>query len=233
MLTPAQQQRAGRAAFTKYIIFGLILFAILRFVSGRSDWYRAWIYCLLVIGTQMAAGTLLLKRNPELLVERSKIRQGTKSWDRWLAPLIAAVGPLALWVVAALEMRSAWPPPVPLWATVAGYAICISGMIFALWAMLTNRFFSATVRIQDDRGQTVVDSGPYRFIRHPGYTGAGVFTAASPLAMGSWAALWAAAFILAVLVLRTALEDRTLHAELPGYAEYAKRTRYRLIPFLW
>jgi protein-S-isoprenylcysteine O-methyltransferase Ste14 len=88
--------------------------------------------------------------------------------------------------------------------------------MFTLWALLTNRFFASTVRIQSEHGHHVIDSGPYRLVRHPGYTGAGIFSALSPIALGSWLALWAAAFILIVLIVRTSLEDRTLQAELPG-----------------
>jgi protein-S-isoprenylcysteine O-methyltransferase Ste14 len=99
--------------------------------------------------------------------------------------------------------------------------------------MVTNRFFSATVRIQADRGHVVVDRGPYRYVRHPGYAGALAFTLASPVALGSWRALIPAALTAAVLVLRTALEDRTLRAELTGYREYAGRVPGRLVPGLW
>ena len=95
MLTPDQRRRTARTAFSKHLILGLILFCILRLVSNRSDWYRAWIYCAIVTGTQMAAGLLLLKRNPELLLESSKIQKGTKSWDKWLVPAMGGIGPLA------------------------------------------------------------------------------------------------------------------------------------------
>jgi protein-S-isoprenylcysteine O-methyltransferase Ste14 len=99
--------------------------------------------------------------------------------------------------------------------------------------MLANRFFAATVRIQSDRGHVVVDRGPYRRVRHPGYTGAALFTLATPLALGSWAALYPALFLVAVLVIRIVLEERTLRAELAGYREYASRVRWRLLPGVW
>lgn len=102
-----------------------------------------------------------------------------------------------------------------------------------LWCMLVNRFFSGTVRIQTDRGHVVIDSGPYAVIRHPGYAGWAVFLIASPLALGSLTAVWAAAACLLVLVVRTELEDSTLRRELAGYEEYTSRVRFRLVPFLW
>jgi protein-S-isoprenylcysteine O-methyltransferase Ste14 len=99
--------------------------------------------------------------------------------------------------------------------------------------MFANRFFSAHVRIQTERGHAVVDSGPYGVVRHPGYVGMSIFTLGTPLALGSWLAQIPAILTVAVLIYRTALEDRTLQAELPGYADYAGRVRYRLLPGLW
>ena len=122
---------------------------------------------------------------------------------------------------------------MPLAWSMAGMAACFGASVLVAWAMVTNRFFSAVIRIQSDRGQTVVDSGPYAYLRHPGYTGAMAFTMATPLALGSYNALIPAALTSAVLVLRTALEDRTLHTELAGYPDYARRVQSRLIPGLW
>ena len=161
------------------------------------------------------------------------MRKGTKRWDKWLAPLVALFGPLALWCVAAWDVRGHWPPPVPVAWSAAAFAVCVAGILLTFWAMVTNRFFSATVRIQEDRGHVVVDGGPYRHMRHPGYVGALAFTVASPVALGSWLALIPAVLTSALLVVRTALEDRTLRRELNGYREYANRVRYRLAPGVW
>ena len=135
--------------------------------------------------------------------------------------------------MAALDVRAHWPPTVPVWWSVAAFAVCGMGLLFTFWAMLTNRFFSATVRIQEERGHVVIDFGPYGYVRHPGYTGALAFSLASPVALGSWLAVIPAAFLALVLAVRTALEDRTLRAELKGYEEYASRVRSRLVPGLW
>jgi protein-S-isoprenylcysteine O-methyltransferase Ste14 len=217
----------------KYTIFAAMLFAILRFVSGRPDWTRAWLFVAIITFAQFGVGIALHRKSPDLLVERSRMQQGTKSWDKLLAPIIAIVGPLAIWVVAALDVRWNWPPSIPsLWSAVA-FAICVGGVVLAAWAMLVNRFFAATVRIQSDRGHKLVDRGPYARLRHPGYTGAMAFTLASPIALGSKTALIPAVLTGIVLVIRTALEDRTLQAELPGYKEYTTRVRSRLVPGLW
>ena len=227
------QPSALRAALMKYCVMGLLLTAVLIPGSGRVRWTRAWLYAVLTVGTQVAFGIALHRNNPELLVERSRVQKGTKSWDKVLAPAVALVGTLAIWSTAAWDVRLHWPPPVPVEASAAAFAICIPSMLFTGWAMMTNRFFSATVRIQSERGHVVVDGGPYRFVRHPGYTGAGAFTLASPIALGSWVALIPAVLTVAVLMLRTALEDRTLQAELAGYKDYAGKVRKRLAPGIW
>ncbi len=211
----------------------LILAGVLGLTSGRSDWMRAWSYVGLTVAAQAVVGILIHRRNPDLLDERSRIQAGTKGFDKALAPIVAIVGPVALWVVAGLDVRWHWPPAVPLSWSIGGYAICLAGIALTAWAMLNNRFFSATVRIQSDRGHAVVDRGPYAFVRHPGYTGALAFTLASPIALGSWLALWPAAITCVALVIRTALEDRVLRSELEGYAGYAGRVRSRLLPGLW
>ncbi|WP_321473239.1 isoprenylcysteine carboxylmethyltransferase family protein [uncultured Paludibaculum sp.] len=231
-----QAARTGnplQGALVKYCVMALVEFSILRFVSGRGDWYRAWLYVVLKLAAQMVVGRMILRSNPDLLVERSRMQKGTKSWDKLLAVLVALVGPMSMWIVAALEARWIWPLRVDVGYSTAGFAVCLLGILLTAWAMISNRFFAATVRIQADRGQVVVDQGPYRYVRHPGYTGALAFTLASPFALGSWYALIPAVFTFVVLAVRTALEDRTLKAELAGYAEYANRVRSRLIPWVW
>lgn len=222
-----------QAALIKYSVMTFVEFSILRLVSGRGDWYRAWVYVAIKLAAQVVVGQIILRKHPDLLAERSRMQKGTKGWDKWLAVLVALVGPLSMWVVAALEARWTWPLRVDIASSGAGFVVCLLGIVLTAWAMTSNRFFAATVRIQEDRGQVVVDQGPYGCVRHPGYAGALVFTLASPIAMGSWYALIPAAFTAIVLVVRTALEDRTLKSELAGYAEYAGRVRARLIPGIW
>ncbi|MBC7224324.1 MAG: isoprenylcysteine carboxylmethyltransferase family protein, partial [Anaerolineae bacterium] len=108
-----------------------------------------------------------------------------------------------------------------------------AGLGLATWAMASNPFFSAFVRIQRERGHRVVADGPYRYVRHPGYLGAIVFQMAIPLALGSLWALLPSGVAAALYVARTVLEDRTLQEELAGYREYAQKVRHRLLPGLW
>jgi protein-S-isoprenylcysteine O-methyltransferase Ste14 len=215
---------AARTALIRYFVMALILFAILRLASGRAAWTRAWLYVGLTLGAQLTVGLLIARKNPDLLAERSRMQPGTKTWDRWLAPAVAILGPLATTLTAALDMRFNWPPRVPAVWSAGAFAVIAAGILFTAWAMLSNRFFAATVRIQHDRGHTVIDNGPYRIVRHPGYTGALAFSIASPVALGSWLALIPAALLAAALVLRTALEDHTLRAA---------RVTNRLVPAIW
>ena len=141
----------------------------------------------------------------------------------------------AHWIIAGLDRgRLHWTDSVPLWLQALGLFIIVAGYALAFWAMIVNRFFSSVVRIQSDRGQYVVTGGPYAFVRHPGYSAGILILAASGVALGSWLA---AAFLAAVsfpfLFYRVINEDRVLRSQLPGYADYAQRVRWRLVPGIW
>jgi protein-S-isoprenylcysteine O-methyltransferase Ste14 len=132
-----------------------------------------------------------------------------------------------------LDRRFGWPPEIPFWIQAGVYIPMALGALLSLWAALENSFFSAVVRIQEDRGQTVVRTGPYRFVRHPGYVGGLLFHLSIPLALASlWTFVPVSANVL-LTIARTALEDKTLRSKLGGYEEYARETRYRLIPGIW
>jgi protein-S-isoprenylcysteine O-methyltransferase Ste14 len=137
-------------------------------------------------------------------------------------------------VLAAFDRRYAWTAPIaPMWH-ILGNLLILLGFGFTTWAMAVNRHFEVTVRIQDDRDHHVVSSGPYQWVRHPGYSGVIIaFYFGMPLALGSWPAAVIAAIGLVTMVIRTALEDQTLQAELPGYTAFAQQTRYRLLPGVW
>jgi protein-S-isoprenylcysteine O-methyltransferase Ste14 len=136
-------------------------------------------------------------------------------------------------VVAGLYHRFDWSPEFPLWLIVIGFILISLGYAFAAWALAENRFFSSVVRIQTDRGHVVCDSGPYRFVRHPGYAGSFLSLFGIVLALGSLWTLIPAAVASIITVIRTALEDQTLQEELPGYRDYARRVRFRLVPGIY
>jgi protein-S-isoprenylcysteine O-methyltransferase Ste14 len=135
--------------------------------------------------------------------------------------------------VAGLDHRYDWSPEFSLWLVVNGFILISLGYVFAAWALAENRFFSSVVRIQTDRGHVVCDSGPYRFVRHPGYAGNILALFGIVLALSSLWTLIPAAVALIIAVIRTVLEDQTLQEELPGYRDYARRVRYRLIPGIY
>ncbi len=209
----------------------LVLFAS----AGTFDWPMAWVYVVITVIMTVGSRLLLLRRSPDLVAERAGYaeKKDAKAWDRVLMPLIAIYGPTLILVIAGLDRRFGWPPELPMWIEIAGVVLLVLATAFSTWALLVNRFFSGVVRIQHDRGHTVVTEGPYRWVRHPGYVGGVVGDLAIPLMLGSLWALVPGLLTASLVVLRTALEDRTLQAELPGYAEYCQRTRYRLLPGVW
>jgi protein-S-isoprenylcysteine O-methyltransferase Ste14 len=214
------------------IIFSFVITSVCLFgSSGRLDWPNAWV----LLGLNFAVGVatmVLLWGQTELLAERSNARAG-KSWDKAIVGVAVFLGPAATWITAGLDSRFHWPDGVPSWAFFAGVIIAVLAAAVIAWAMRSNQFFSSIVRIQKDRGHVVVARGPYRFVRHPGYAGMSAFTLATPFILDSWWACAPAAVTAATFVLRTILEDRTLHNELDGYADYAFKVKYKLLPALW
>mgnify|MGYP001059038450 CR=1 FL=1 len=216
----------------KQTVFLLILFAALFFSAGRYDGVRAWSYLGLVAFIQVLTAVILVPRSPELLIERSQLGAGVKTWDIFLAVLIGYSSALMA-LAAGLETRFMALPAGLGVSLIVGIIIAVVGTLLTLWAMLVNPFFSGIVRIQQERGHTVASTGPYQYIRHPGYAGMLIFTYATPLILGSIWSLGVAILITGITILRTTLEDRTLQNELEGYAAYAQRVRYRLLPGIW
>jgi protein-S-isoprenylcysteine O-methyltransferase Ste14 len=175
---------------------------------------------------------VVLWKNPELIAERWKRRKDTKRFDKVFGAIYLPAM-IALPVVAGLDAtRFGWAP-LPSWTVWPGVLLVALSIPPVAWAMATNPHLEATVRIQHDRGHKVITIGPYAIVRHPMYVGGILSMAGAPLALGSaWAYVPAGCAAL-VFVIRTALEDRTLRRELPGYEQYARRTRYRLAPGVW
>ena len=214
------------------VIFSLAITSACLFGSvGRWDWTNAWVLLGLNFAASIAS-TALLWRNPELLAERSNIK-ACKSWDKLIVAIVVLLGPVATWITAGLDTRFHWSDGMPCLAFIAGVVVAVLAAALIAWAMYSNKFFSSVVRIQKDRGHFVVTEGPYRFVRHPGYAGISAFTLATPLILNSRWAFAPAVATAAITVLRTVLEDRTLYNELDGYADYARRVKYKLVPAIW
>lgn len=200
--------------------------------AGRFDWWPAWA-ALAVLGAWLTAMDIILVGcQPGLLAERLHPPRGIKSWDRAIVSLIRLLQ-LTRYILAGLDQRYGWTAGFPQTVQIAALAICVLGYALFGWALASNAFFSQIVRIQTDRGHRVAEGGPYRIVRHPGYVGAILFELTMPILLDSEWSLLVSALCAMLFILRTALEDRTLLAELDGYAAYASRVRYRLLPGLW
>ena len=212
-------------------LMGLFFAALLFLPAGRVDWMHGWIYVGIVVVYVLINWACLLRWNPELIEKRMRFGAWTKTWDKIWAVLYAPVM-AGIYVVAGIEAREGVPTQ-PLIEWLLGLALFVPGAALLTWSMVVNPFFEKTVRIQSERGHRVIDSGPYAYLRHPGYAGFMGWILGTPLLLGSaWAFVPALLAVLG-LVIRTALEDRMLNAELPGYADYALRVRFRLIPGIW
>jgi len=214
-------------------IGNLVLILILFGIVGRWDWWNGWALSAVYILWSLGAAIFILPVNPQMLAERARPPKDRKQWD-FIAVSIMGVFLLVTYLVACLDVRFGWAAPFPLWAQIAGLVVAILGYdVIVLWSMVANAYFSAIVRIQTDREHRVATGGPYRFVRHPGYVGTILCYLATPFLLSSAWALIPASLTAIVLIVRTALEDKTLHEELPGYKEYAQQTRYRLLPGIW
>jgi protein-S-isoprenylcysteine O-methyltransferase Ste14 len=210
----------------------LLVAAIIFVLAGRITYWQGWgfvITCVLLVLIQ----SIVFASKTDLVRERLKPGPGTKWWDKvfyaFYIPLF-----FAIIIVASLDTgRFQWSTQLPVSVYIIGYMVFVLSIFIYSWAMWVNRFFSSTVRLQTDRGQEVVQSGPYRFVRHPGYVGGILLAISSSLALGSLWGLVPAGAVMILLIIRTYLEDVTLQKELPGYADYAKKVRYRLLSGIW
>jgi protein-S-isoprenylcysteine O-methyltransferase Ste14 len=224
----------GVSLWKRKQVSGMVMLAGLLFLSaGTFNWPQGWLYVVLYALTIIAQVNVILPRSPGLLAERAKLQAGTKRWDVILSAIGLGVATLATLVVAGLDYRNGWTSSLPLWTVIAAVVVMVAGWAIILWAMASNPFFSATVRVQTDRDQQVMTGGPYQYVRHPGYVGAILYNVVTPLILGSLWALLPTLVVMLFFIVRTAGEDPTLQRELPGYAAYAQRVRYRLLPGVW
>ena len=228
-------EKMNRYQWIRLVIVYLFIPLILFVCAWDLGWWQAWVFSLLIFVAGIGGRMWAEKRHPGILAERSRFEtaQNVKPWDKVLAPLMAFSIAFPLIIVAGLDHRFGWSKEFPTWLTLLGLLLVALGYALADWALVENRFFSGVVRIQADRGHVVCDTGPYRIMRHPGYAGNIVPLAGIVLALGSVWTVIPAVVALVIVVVRTALEDRTLQAELPGYREYAQRVRYRLFPGIY
>ncbi|OGP67368.1 MAG: hypothetical protein A2W27_05015 [Deltaproteobacteria bacterium RBG_16_44_11] len=220
------------------VVVQMLLVVIIPFlpllISWRWDWWEAWVYANICIFGFAISRVLTARRHPDLLAERARFmrHENAESWDKLLAPLVGLGGGL-IPLIAGLDTLFDCSPTFSLSVKIPSLLIILAGYALASYALIENRFFSSMVRIQTDRGHQVVSSGPYRWIRHPGYTGALLTYLCTPFFLDSLWAFLPVVFLTIVLMIRTGLEDRTLQDKLEGYRDYARQVRYRLLPGVW
>ncbi len=219
------------------LVVRMALFAVaLLWPAGTLQWWEAWVLISLWTVYGIVMTHYLLRHDPALLAERLKflpLHKEQKDWDKVLMSLFFIAG-IGLYLVPGFDVvRYEWSEPLPEWMRILALLVHLPCFLLLGWVMRENTYLSQVVKIDKDRGHKVVTTGPYALVRHPMYTVVIVLLFAVPVALGSRFALILAVFLTLLLLIRTYFEDRTLHAELEGYPEYAKQTRYRLIPGIW
>jgi protein-S-isoprenylcysteine O-methyltransferase Ste14 len=214
-------------------ILGIVGMSMALFWSaGRIDWWPAWAVIAVWLIWFTVMDIIILRFNPNLMAERLSPPKGAKTWDRAILSILR-LAQLMRYILAGLDQRYGWTGDFPLAAQIAASTMCVLSIALFTWAMASNTFFSQIVRIQSDHGHAVANGGPYRYVRHPAYVGMILFELAISTLLASWWALVAGGLCAILLLLRTALEDRTLQNELTGYADYSRQVRYRLLPGIW
>jgi len=222
--------------FIRYAVresMGIVIMAVALFWSaGTTDWWAAWAALAVMLAWTVATAIVILRFNPDLLAERLGPRKGAKAWDTAIMSLLGLTQ-LARYIVAGLDQRYGWTGGLPFAAQIVAFAMCVLGYALVVWATASNAYFSQIVRIQSERGHAVATNGPYHTVRHPAYLGAILYELAVPVLLASWPALLISGLSVILLILRTALEDRTLQGELSGYMDYARQVPCRLLPGIW
>lgn len=223
--------KAGRKMILREYASRVVMLLILFLLSRNWEWIGAWILIFFAVLSIILVHLLVVKPNPDLYNERGAKHDDTKSFDKILLPLYSICG-YAILIVAALDERFQWSDLSSVFI-LFGILFMILACIFTTAAMHANPFFSSTVRIQSERSQIVINQGPYAIVRHPGYLGGIFFYLGSGCLLGSLWALIPMFLTIAILCLRTKLEDDTLQSELEGYRDFTTTTRYRLFPGIW
>jgi len=230
---PSEHKRGIIRWIIVSLVFLLLLGLSLFISAGTVSWPAGWAYLVLAAVIQLLDAVVLIPISPDLLGERSRPQAGAQKWDQLLSRLMATIGPLTIWIISGLDYRSSWSPNFPIWIPFLSGVFVFLGGLIALWAMASNRFFIGMVLIQEERGHEVIRSGPYQYVRHPGYLGSLLFIFFTPLMLGSWWGLLPALLTCGVVCLRTHLEDQFLLEQLPGYHDYARQVANKLIPGVW
>lgn len=216
------------------VITGLLLFMVVFFLSaGRIDLPRAWFFFGIYFISLLLNMVIFLKFNPEVIRTRSEMKWGEMKWWDKLFAVLYFVFIFLMFIVCGLDVGRLHLSRTGMEFLVVGVIFFVVGWVFVVWAMVENKFFETTARVQIEREHRVISTGPYAIIRHPGYAGMILFYGCAPFIIGSLYGLIPAMLLAFAFVFRTYFEDRMLYEELSGYKEYTKKVRYRLVPFIW
>ena len=221
----------GRLALIREYLARIVMVFILVMTSGTWTWINIWIYFTLSTLTSVLVYIFVVRVNPSLYNERGNPSNNTKKWDLIWIRAYGLISYSSI-IIAGLDKRNGWSSLGDGWIIPGGILIILSG-ILVTWAMAVNSYFSSVVRIQDDRGQTVVASGPYQYIRHPGYLSGIMFFLGTPMVLDSMYSFIPFMYIVIGFIIRIRFEEKMLITELKGYQEYTQKVKYRLIQGLW
>jgi protein-S-isoprenylcysteine O-methyltransferase Ste14 len=232
-MTPNEKLITPRVILLVFIFIVIIPMSPL-LISWQLNWWEAWAYALINIVGFAISRWLAGRRHPDLLKERSRFLQhpNPEPWDKTLSPLLGLGGAL-IPLTAGLDARFGPSAQFNSLIKILAISFILLGYAIGSYALMENRFFSGMVRIQTERNHHVISSGPYQWVRHPGYAGSLLSYLATPFLLGSWWTFIPAGLTILVIVIRTALEDQILQDKLDGYQTYAKQVKYRLIPGVW
>lgn len=225
--------KSGIKTFLAPIIWITITALVFFLASGEINHLRVWIYSGVYVVGGLIIGVILIKKSPKLLNNRGKKQEGTKQFDTYILLTYFLFSIILTPLIAGIDKRLNLSYAMPFYSLYAGIILYILSAIFSTWAMLHNPFFEGNLRIQKDKNHTVINTGPYKIVRHPGYLGMLSASIALVLALGSIAACIPLIIMILLIIIRTYYEDITLQKELIGYAEYCNEVTYRLIPFIW
>lgn len=232
-LVAAGKKKSSASRITQMLLTLVWMVGAQFAAAGRWDWTRGWICVVVWIVPMTTLGLVTQRYNPQLMKERAKWRRkDTKRFDKIFMSLYLPCVLLQPVAAGFDAVRYHWSS-IPFEFVYPGILLFLLATGLVGWVLCVNPFAETTLRIQTDRGHTVIATGPYHFVRHPMYIGTILMSLATPLVWGSVWALVAAGVTAVLFVVRTAFEDRTLRRELPGYEDYAVRTRYRLLPGVW
>ncbi len=222
-----------RSLMIRLVIWYGLMAALLFGSAGTLKWGRAWLYLMMQTFLSTKVATWLHEHNPELLKERMTfLKRTARDWDKTILVLITIMS-VPMFCLPGLDaVRYQWSH-MPLALTFIGFGGIMVSFALIFWVVKENPYLSRVVEIQKDRGHKLISTGPYQYVRHPMYLGSIVWLVCFPLALGSWTAFLPCIYLIGLTVVRTGLEDRTLHEELEGYPSYANKVKYRLIPRIW